>query len=642
MRTIKRAVHIDFHTMPDIPDFGERFDAVQFARTLADARVDFINFFAKCNIGFAYYPTKIGIPHPHLKFDMLGQVVEECRKLGIGVTAYFNVGLDHEMARKRRDWTVVNEDGQIIYGDRTANFFRNMCYHSGYRDYMLAMIREVLERYPVEGVFLDCMAVRPCHGNECLETMREKGMDPLDPGQVREFAREALLEFCRDVKKLVGDDKFLYLNGLSTQETKGLRTHWEIECLPGAWSYDFFPAQAAYIRNLGQQVFYMTGRFHANWGDFGGLKSKASLQNDCWDAIMNAMPTSVGDHMHPRDGLDEPVYRMIGDIYRDIERYEPWTDEAAAVADVAVLTRTDGHLHGCHAGAVRMLGELKLTYDIIDEEMEFDRYNLLIMPDQITVTPALRAKLKAHLSAGKGIISSGHSGLDEAHTGFAMEEWQLSYEGKDASNASYFRIKENAGDDIPDMPCSMYGTGIRMKLGEGSRTIADYVQPYFNRRWDGFHGSFYTPPEKENGEPAVARCGNIIHFCFPVFGNYNRHAYPVHKYAVKHCIDQLLAQPVIRCERIPTTARVTVTAKERNRMIHIKLTYPEKRGSYEVIEDRPVLHGAAVSLRADGVTAVYMAPDRTPLPFDRTPDGYVRIALPSIEGYAMIVAETAL
>ncbi|MDF2662928.1 MAG: hypothetical protein K0Q94_5719, partial [Paenibacillus sp.] len=34
-------------------------------------------------------------------------------------------------------------------------------------------------------------------------------------------------------------------------------------------------------------------------------------------------------------------------------------------------------------------------------------------------------------------------------------------------------------------------------------------------------------------------------------------------------------------------------------------------------------------------------PDRTPLPFDRTPDGYVRIALPPIEGYAMVVAEAA-
>ena len=45
--------------------------------------------------------------HPYLEFDMFGQMVEECNKVGIGVTAYFNAGLDHEMARKHREWTYI-------------------------------------------------------------------------------------------------------------------------------------------------------------------------------------------------------------------------------------------------------------------------------------------------------------------------------------------------------------------------------------------------------------------------------------------------------------------------------------------------------------------------------------------------------
>ncbi|BBH23531.1 hypothetical protein Back11_48760 [Paenibacillus baekrokdamisoli] len=314
--------------MPDIPDFGANFSAKAFAKTLKDANVEYVNVFAKCNIGFAYYPTEIGVVHPHLKFDMFGEIVKECRKVDIGVTAYFNAGLDHEMARKHRDWTVVNKEGQVIYGDRTANFFRNMCFCSGYRDHLLNMIREVAERYPVEGFFLDCMVVNPCYGNECLEGVRERGMDPLNDEHVLAFAKETLLDFSREVKRIVGPDKFLYLNGLDHADTEGLRTHVELECLPSGWSYDFFPAQVAYARNLGQQVFYMTGRFNVNWGDYGGLKSKASLLNDCWDALSNGVPTSIGDHMHPRDGLESAVYDVIGEIYEELERYEPWTDNA--------------------------------------------------------------------------------------------------------------------------------------------------------------------------------------------------------------------------------------------------------------------------------------------------------------------------
>ena len=40
MRPMKRAVHLDFHTSPHIPDVGSEFDAREFARTLKRARVN--------------------------------------------------------------------------------------------------------------------------------------------------------------------------------------------------------------------------------------------------------------------------------------------------------------------------------------------------------------------------------------------------------------------------------------------------------------------------------------------------------------------------------------------------------------------------------------------------------------------------
>ncbi|GAA3403928.1 alpha-amylase family protein [Paenibacillus hodogayensis] len=639
MRTIKRAVHLDFHTLPDIPDFGCNFDAVRFARTLKDARVEYITAFAKCNIGFAYYPTSVGIMHPHLKFDMFGQIVEECAKLGIGVTAYLSAGLDHEAARAHREWTVVNKDGQVVYGDRTANFFRNMCFHSGYRDYLLAMIREIAERYPVEGFFLDSTVVRPCYGNECLEGVRARGLNPLDDADVQAFARDTLLDFGREAKRIVGPDKFLYLNGLPTSDMEGLRTHIEIECLPSGWSYDFFPAQVAYARNLGQQTVYMTGRFNVNWGDFGGLKSKVSLLNDCWDAISNGVPTSIGDHMHPRDGLDPTVYGVIGEIYKELELLEPWTDDARAEADIGILTWQGGQIGDAHNGAVRMLGELHYTYDIVDERHDLSRFKVLLLPDRTRITPVLAAKLSAYLAAGGGIISSGYSGLNEEGTAFALNEWNMVYEGEDPWNSSYFRMKEPEGAGMPDMLCGMYKQGIWLQAGEGARAVADYYQPYFDRRWNGFHGTFYTPPDKYAGRPAVARSGRIFQFCFRVFAAYMDYAPNVHKQMVSYCLKQLLPDPLVQSEGIPTTARVTVTAKASMSIVHVKLTHPEPRGAYNVIEDRQTLAGAVVHLRGgDDVVAVYTAPDRQPLAFTRN-NGSIRIPLPVIDGYIMIVVE---
>jgi len=639
MRLIKRAVHIDFHTMPDIPDFGKNFDAKKFAQTLKEARVDYINAFAKCNIGFAYYPTKIGLVHPHLNFDMFGQTVEECHKLGIGVTAYFNVGLDHEMARKHRDWTVVNEDGQVIYGDRTANFFRMMCINSPYRDYMLGMIREVVEQYPVDGVFLDCMVIKACHGNECLEAIRERGQNPLDEKVVLDFNRESWLRFSQEVKEIVGEEKFLYLNGQPRCNTEGLNTHAEIECLPsGGWGYDFFPAQVAYARNVDPQTFYMTGRFNVSWGDFGGLKSKESLENDCWDAISNAAQTSIGDHMHPRDGLDPAVYKIIGEIYQEIEKLEPWTIDAKAVADIGILKLKDRALGNSENGAVRMLGELKYTYDIIDEHHDFSRYKVLLLPDDVTINEPLKDKLQQYIAAGGGIISSGHSGLDEDKSTFALDEWKMNFDGEDTWNSSYFKMLKDTNGKIPDMLCGLYHQAILLQTKDGAEAIADYYQPYFNRHWDGFQGYFYTPPEKPAGRPAVARAGNIFQICFDVFKSYIEGPTPAHKYLVNYCIEQLLPEPVIKCENIPSTARVTLTQKDGMKMIHVKLSHPEPRGKLNIIEDHQTLTDAVVYLKTDNAKNVYIAPDKKPLEYT-TEKNYIRIALPKIDGYMMVVVE---
>jgi hypothetical protein len=642
MRLIKRAVHIDFHTMPDIPDFGANFDAKAFAQTLKDAKVEFINAFAKCNIGYAYYPTEVGVMHPHLNFDMFGQTVEECRKLGIGVTAYFNLGLDHEMARKHREWCVVNKEGQIIYGDRTENFFRAMCLNSGYGDYMLAMIKEVLDRYPVEGIFLDCinMYANPCYGNECCEHMRERGMDPLNDDHVLAFTGIQTLEFCRKVKELVGDHKFLHLNGLRFGDSQGLNTHAEIECLPELWGYDFFPAQVAYARNLGIQVFYMTGRFHASWGDFGGLKTKASLQNDCWDALSNAVTTSVGDHMHPRDGLDPAVYSMIGEVYTEIEKYEPWTDHARAVTDIGIMVPVSGVIGKSHNGAVRILGELKYTYDLLDERMDLSPYKVIILPDDLTVTDKLKEKLERHLAEGRGIISSGHGGLNPEKNAFAIDAWNLTYDGPDPWNRSYFRMLKDTGGEVPDRPCDIYNQGIQMQLKDGAQMIADYIEPYFNRHWDGFHGYFYAPPKGSNGRPALARSGNIFQFSFNVFTAYNEYAFVTHKKMVKYCLEQLLVEPLLKCENLPSTSRVTVTKKDQMRMVHVKTTHPEKRGNYTIIEDSPLLTKAVVYLKGKNVRSVYAAPNGETLAYETTGE-YIRIPLPDVDGYLMVVVEEA-
>ena len=175
---LKRAIHLDFHTMPGIYDFNRDWDAAAFAQRLADAHVKYINAFAQCNLGFAYFDTEIGVKYPGMKGDMFGDLLRECHKRDIGVTAYFNIGIDHEACRLHRDWMKLNKDGSVLSGDLTGNGFRLPCYETGYGEYKYNLIKEVIEKYPeVDGIFLDCINMAPCYGNECARIASDQTAD---------------------------------------------------------------------------------------------------------------------------------------------------------------------------------------------------------------------------------------------------------------------------------------------------------------------------------------------------------------------------------------------------------------------------------------------------------------------------------
>ena len=69
MKTMKRMLHFDFHTQAEIEDFGKNINPAEIAQLFKDANAEYINFFARCNKGHSYYPTKIGKMHPYLKFE---------------------------------------------------------------------------------------------------------------------------------------------------------------------------------------------------------------------------------------------------------------------------------------------------------------------------------------------------------------------------------------------------------------------------------------------------------------------------------------------------------------------------------------------------------------------------------------------
>ena len=587
----RRAMHFDFHTAPGIPNLFADFDAERFADQLVDAHVEYINFTARCNMGFSYYNTKIGKKYAGMgDRDPLQETINACRKRGIGITAYLNIGLDHELAADHTDWNKVGRDGRIYLDDKKSNFFRVMCYQSGYREHLLAEIRE-LAAYDVDGLFCDCVTLRECFCPVCMSDMLQKGVDIQDPAAVIAYQDKVRREFCREIKKAAGGKNLkFYFNGMPW--LSDLQTHGEMECIPGAahWGYDFFDSKAAYARTLFEDRVYMSGRFQDEWGDFGGIKTLASMQNDLYDAMMNSFAISFGDHLHPVDGFEGEVAKRIKTVFAEKMQYEPYTDNAENVVEVGVLVRRNTYkLSTAVKGLSRMLRELKIPYNIYDESGDLEAVKLLIVPEDLEHEETLTARLAAFEKNGGKLIFAG-SALELGQRAGLLNF--VEKVGDDTNDNAYYTVAEN------DMRWAMYKP-CKMVKNAGGEVLASYVSNVFNFIWDGRQSYFYRPQGKPTDYTAAVVSKNAGYVCFDICGAYAEMFLSEHKYLLGAMIDKLLPDRLVLAKQLPQSTTVSLTANEAHRVLHIKTTYPEIKMGRGIIEDHIYVKSTPISVAGE-------------------------------------------
>ena len=106
----------------------------------------------------------------------------------------------------------------------------------------------------------------------------------------------------------------------------------------------------------------------------------------------------MGDQLHPDGLIDRDVYNLIGSVYQEVERREPWCVDAHAVTDIAVLSLEKAvssswadAIPAATFGVVRMLEELSMQFDIVDTQADFMPYKLIILADEAVLDDATSA-----------------------------------------------------------------------------------------------------------------------------------------------------------------------------------------------------------------------------------------------------------
>jgi len=666
-----RQIHLDFHTSEHIESVGSNFDPDEFAETLVNAKVNSITCFARCHHGWLYFDSK-RFPerkHPHLQKELLPQQIEACHRRGIRVPIYITVQWDHYTATRHPEWVCLQANGSLMGTPPfEAGFYQLLCVNSPYREFLKDHTAEVLERFPTDGLFFDIVWPVACACRYCREKMLAAGLEPSNPEIRERFGLQTIKEFKEDMTRFVRErnaDCTIFYNaghvGPRHRSVKDAYSHFELETLPsGEWGYIHFPVTIRYARTLGLDCLGQTGKFHTSWGDFHSFKNILALRYECLRMLTHGAKCLIGDQLAPNGRIDQDVYRLVGEVYQEVEQKEPWCTEAKPVTEIGVLTPEEftggevGALPDAIKGATRILEQGGHQFDVLDSASNFAKYRLLVLPDHIPVSGGLAQKLEQYVGAGGSVIASFASGMDEQQTRFTTDLFGVNvvdpgprdlkgnlvrgkaYERHDY--CEYIVPKDAIGRGLPQTEHAMYRRGVAIQAGAGSDVLAPIVKSLFDRTYRHFCSHRQSPSSGSEVQPGIVRKGRCVYFSSPIFSQYNDNAPPWCKLLVLNALELLLPDPLVKHDG-PSTLQITVTEQPRQDrwILHLLHFIPERRSvELDVIEDVIPLFKVKVWVKAPrAVREVVAVPEGNSLAF-RTEGPYVPFEVERISGHGMV------
>ena len=671
-----RQIHLDFHTSPVIPGIGAAFSKRQFQEALKAGHVDSINIFAKCHHGWSYHPTKVGKMHPGLKFNLLQEQIEACHDINVLTPIYISAGVDNVASEAHPEWRRIGADGRYSgwVRDLDKPGFHSMCFNTPYLDYLCAQIQEVVKMFPKSnGIWLDIIGKGDCCCPWCRAWMTENGLDFMNPADRDKAADYTLRKYYERTTKAVHDlnPKLLIFHN-SGNIAPGNRdilpffTHLEMESLPtGGWGYDHFPMSVKYVNSLGMDYLGMTGKFHTSWGEFGGFKHPSALRYECAAMLAFGAKCCVGDQLHPDGKMDISTYELIGEAYKEVEVKEPWCDNVRNVADIGVLMSTAFPQDASNAqgfrgdtGAARLLLEGHFLFDMLDGDCDFSKYKMVVIPDAVAISPAIKKKLDAYLKKGGKLFIAGNAVLDEK-TGKPLFDIGAECKGASEFRPDFIQPAEDVRPSFVKTPLVMYYTSqrIRVKKGSGAVSLGKVYDPYFNRNVHHFCSHQHTPnkPTPSGFDCGVMK-GNLLYLAHPVFTLYHDYGAVAYKEYVHKCLRLLLGNgETMSVTGLPSTGRVSLMEQpdKKRRVLHTLYANTILRGAaggqgnnecggptraIEVIEELAPLYDVGVTLKTGkaAVKAVTLVPEGEMLAFTKGPGGTISFTIPKLLCHQMV------
>ena len=362
----------------------------------------------------------------------------------------------------------------------------------------------------------------------------------------------------------------------------------------------------------------------------------------------------IGDQLHPDGRIDPHVYALVGEVYAEVARKEPWCAGARPVSEIAVFTPEEfqgGGLALAPAirGVTRMLEELGHQFDIVDSHSDLGGYAVVGAarrhPGRAgAARQARRAPGRRRAAAGVLRLRArpGRAGLRARRAGRAAPEHGPLPVFADTrhDHCDYLLPRGAIGAGLPETEHAMYLRGLAVEAA-GGEVLAERVEPYFDRTWEHFCSHLQTPSSGRRDGPAIVAGDGTVYFAHPVFSQYDANAPRWCKTLVANALALLLPEPLVRHDG-PSSLRVGADRAARGAALgppppalHPRAARPQLR------HDRgrhPAARPPRLRARARRRARRHARPGRRAGRLQAR-DGRVDVRLPRLDGHALLAFE---
>ena len=180
------------------PGLGSSFDAQALVSSVKKAGASEIIFYDKWIDGLVFHDTKT--TSFKTEKDFLAELAPECKRQGIRLVIYFNAFTDGNP--EFRKWACTDQRGEpISFSTRWDCAFQTP--FSPFREKVFAQLREIIENYDVDGLWLDAPRMpQACFDRWFVEAFRNKMGKPVEessPAKRFQFNVDATSDWIREL-----------------------------------------------------------------------------------------------------------------------------------------------------------------------------------------------------------------------------------------------------------------------------------------------------------------------------------------------------------------------------------------------------------------------------------------------------------